>query len=194
MKNKLALGVLIVLLATPAFADGTFSLYPTYWETEDVDSAGGLGVNAAWPMGHVLDFELKASYYEELKNQPLEQVLDGDDPFSSGVTAIPLEAGLRFNLARDAEVWNPYVGAGGTYYALDSDFGNLEDEAGFYASLGSSFGNGVGAEFFAEVAHRWVEATVTDLEPLDEEDNFEGDRVDLNLDGFVANMGVAWKW
>lgn len=102
-------------------------------------------------------------------------MLQSDDAFDTGVTAIPLEAGLRFNFTRDSQAWNPYLGAGGTYYALETDFGNIDDEAGFYASLGSEFGNGVGADFF-------------------ETDGFDGSRVDLDLGGFVANMGVVWKW
>lgn len=178
------------LLAAPVVVASTVSVYGTNWDTSQADDTFGGGVTAAF--GQRLAGEVRAAYYEELTNEPLEDIFDGDSPFATGLRAIPLELGLRLDLNPSAGAFHPHLSAGGSYFALDSDFGNVDDELGYYAGAGARIGNGEGADFVAEVTHRWAEATVTDLGDLD------GDGIDddvaIDLNGFGVNVGVSWRW
>lgn len=187
----------ILLFAAPALADGNLSLYGSWWQTDDADEVAGGGVSFEWPFGEVLSWELRGTYYQELTNEPLEDLdLEGEDEGifeDSSLEAIPIETGLRIHFARDAEVWSPYLGVGGSYFSLDSDDGNLDDEFGYYAALGSQFGDGEGADFLVEVQHRWVDGVITDLGDLDD-DGIDDDDINIDLAGFVINLGVTWHW
>jgi hypothetical protein len=194
MKNVLlAATVALALVAVPANA-ASFALYATGWDAKDVDNVGGGGVNLTTPLGKAIDFEFRSAYYEELESEPFDDfLLEGESPFSeSSLKAIPIELGLRFNLNREGEVFHPYVGGGGAYYALDSDAGNLDDEIGWYLSLGSGFGNGEGMDFYADFSYRFVEGEVSDFGDLD--DDGLDDSFDIDLSGPVANVGVMWNW
>jgi hypothetical protein len=193
MKKILAVLGAVGLAAAPAAA-ATFAIYPTAWDAKDADNVGGAGVNIAWQLAPVFDFEMKASYYEQLESEPFDNyLLEGDSPFvDAGLKAIPVELGFRFNPKRDEGAWHPYLGAGGAYYALDSDSGDLDDEIGWYASAGSAFGNGRGADFYAELSYRFVEGEVSDFGDLD--DDGLDDTFDIDLSGPVGNVGVVWHW
>ena len=186
---------LTLLLASPAAAS-SFNLFGSWQDTDDVGEAAGGGVSVAFGLGQVLDLELRGTYYEELSNEPLDALFEDDDPvFEDGIQAIPIEAGLRFNLAQRG-AFNPYISAGGTYYLLDSDFGDLDDEFGWYATLGSIFGDRDGASFFLEALYRNVEGSVqVDPEDLGDIDDTEfEDEFDIDLSGFGVNLGIAWRW
>jgi hypothetical protein len=191
-------GVLLVLalaaMPLPAAA-ATFAIFGSAWDSKDADNVGGGGLSAGWGLGHVLDFQLRASYFEQLKSDPLEDYLiQGNSPFvDAGLKALPVELGVAFNIGpRDEGVWHPQLGAGVAYYVLDSDFGNLDDEFGYYASFANRFGDGHGADFYAEFTYRFVEGTVSDLGDL----NGDGisDDFDVDLGGPVGNIGVVWSW
>ena len=195
-KSALTLRLLMALVAALFVAGsasaGSIAVYPSYWDTKDAGHAGGLGVNFATPIYKALDFEARVAYYEELKDEPLDEFFSGSSPFETGLKATPLELGLRFNFARNNKVWHPWVGAGGSYYMLDTDAGNIDDEIGFYGTFGSTFGDGQGLDFYADISYRRVKGTVSDLGDLDG-DGLD-DSFDVNLDGPVANVGIVWKW
>jgi len=189
--------VLVTLALTALFAGsasaGSVAVYATWWDTSDADAVGGLGVNFAWPIGEsAVDIEARLSYYEELTNQPLDDFFSGNSPLETGLKALPVEVGVRFNFSRDNAFWHPWVGGGGAYYALDSDSGNIDDEIGFYATFGSIFGDGKGADFYTDFSYRFVKGEVSDFGDL----NGDGldDSFDVDLGGPVVNLGVVWKW
>lgn len=196
MKDSLLKGLLttlvVILLSSAPASAGAFAVYGTWWDTEDAGDAAGIGASYAWNLGEVVDLEARLAWYEELTDKPLDDFFSGNSPLETGLTVIPVEVGLRFNFARDAKFWNPWVGVGLAYYALDTDSGNIDDEVGFYATLGSTFGDGKGADFYAEVGYRFVEGEVSDLGDLDSDgldDNF-----DVKLNGPFASAGVVWRW
>ena len=192
MRKVLGIVSVLVVLTVPAMA-GEFDLYGSVWDASDADNVAGGGFGFAWPLGSVLDFSVRASFYRELESDALEIIDDLENPIEPGIKAYPVEVGLRFNFARDSEFWNPWIGAGGAYFALDtSDDGNIDDEVGFYAEFGSTFGDGEGVDFYADFTYRIVEGTITDLD-LDDDEDFD-DEADIKLDGPVANVGIAWKW
>lgn len=206
LRSALAIaGALLVLglLATPASA-GSFSLFGSYWDTDQLDEAGGGGIAAAFGItpDDRLELEFRASYYEELKSNEFDRILDqiADDdrtPFQEvGVEITPLEAGLRFNFAPEAPL-NFYIAGGGGYYLLDGSGGfEVDDEFGFYVGGGLMIGNPDGVSFLAEVIWRKIEGSVSnDPDRLDDVDDLDfNNQVDVDLDGPAANVGIIWRF
>ena len=176
--TRLVLAAAVSVLVAGSASAGSFAVYPSYWDTKDAGSVGGLGVNFTVPIYKFLDFEARASYYEELTNEPLDDFFSGNSPIQDGIRALPLEVGVRFNFLQDNKVWHPWAGIGGAYYMLDTDAGNIDDEFGYYATFGSTFGYGQGIDFYADLSYRFAEGSVTG---------------ELN-GGPVANVGIVWKW
>lgn len=193
-KSLIVLGLVALASIVPAAAGGV-AVYGTGWDAKDADNVGGVGASFGWNLGETLDLVAQAAFYQEMSSEPFEDLVDADgDAFEEGVKVIPLEVLLHFNFARDSTAWHPYIGAGGAYYALDTtDFGNIDDEFGWLAEFGSSFGDGNGADLHAAVGYRFVKGEVTDLGDLDDDGIDEGD-FDIDLSGPYANVGVVWHW
>jgi hypothetical protein len=72
---------------------------------------------------------------------------------------------------------------------LDHDRFDIDDEVGWYGSVGLDFAREGSVGFFLEGLYRTAEGEVTE----DEEDvDFE--RVTFDLDGFAANAGVVFRF
>jgi hypothetical protein len=186
------------LAASPASAAGAFNVFGSWWDTDQADKTGGGGIAFALPVGRGWGVDLRASYHEELTNEPLEALFDENDPVfqRTGLQVMPLEAGLRYNFAPGNRT-NFYLGGGGSYHVLDSDFGNVDDEVGGYALAGIDFGNPAGLSFFVEGIYRFVEATVEiDPQDLDDFDDIEGieNGVGVDLNGVGLNIGMSWRF
>lgn len=180
-KTLLFAAAALALMAGPAAATD-FSVYGAYWNTQDADEA--LGVGAKLRLGRFV--ELRGTYFSD--------VTADTDPerFDFEVSALPLEAGLRFDFGEN-ESFTPYVGGGAGYYRLDTTEGDIDDEVGYYAVLGAEFArqpSGLG--FMAEAIYRNMEATVTE-----DDDGFPDDIRDdviLRLDGLGVNAGIVWRF
>lgn len=183
-------------VALPAAA-ADFTLMGSYWDTDAAGDAGGGGVVLGMPFNETLAVELRATYYEELTDDPLENAFDSDDPVfqERGIQVLPLEVGLRYTFSPGARL-RPHVAAGGSYFLLDSDFGEIDDELGYFAALGATIGDGRGAELFVEGHWRKATAQVRlDPEDLEDVDDIDvEDRADLDLDGAGVQLGVRWKF
>ena len=192
MSKKIILPMVALSLfaAGATHAGSSFAVGGSYWDTEDADESAGGGIQFAFQMTPLLDFETRASYFRELSDEPLDQLFDGDSPFDTGLRAIPVEIGLRLNFARDAASFRPYASAGGSYYILDSEFGSLDDEYGWYAGFGTSIGGG-NVAFFAEVLYRKAEGTA-DISEIGD-DAFQ-DQLPIDLTGLGGNAGIRWNW
>ena len=164
------------LLLVPSSASATdFSIFAAYYDT-DVDETYGAGFRIAF--FDKIQLELGAAYLADLE--------DSGNIFGERVnfdaTIIPIDVGLRFNLG-DGPF---YLGAGGTYYLLDHDLGDLDDEFGWYVRIGVQFQSG----FFFDIEYREVEGT---LSIRDHDFNFVGPiNRDLDLSGPAVNVG--WKF
>lgn len=190
-----ALLLILGLAATPAAAGG-FSVLGTYWDTDAADSAAGAGLRFGIPLGQVVQLDLGANYYEELVDRPFDELGDADTPFvENGLQVTPVEAGLRFNFAQHSR-FNPYLGGGAQYLFLDSDFGDVDDEAGWYARLGTEFAQYNGNGFFVEAGYRGVEVTVeNDPEDFDDFDDIEfEEETEVDLSGAMVNLGYVWRF
>lgn len=165
-KKILSAAALTLLLAVPAPA-AELAGFGAYWSTSDAEDA--LGVGARLRAGY---FELRATYFSDV-------TADTDpEPADFEVSAVPLEAGLAYRFpVRGGTIVNPYVGAGLGYYLLDTSFGDIDDESGWYAVAGADFGGlAQGLGFLAEGMYRNVETSTFDLS------------------GFAVNAGIVWRF
>lgn len=194
--RSIAAVLLSSFVALPAMA-ADFTLLGSYWDTDAAGDAGGGGIILGMPFNETLAFELRATYYEELTDDPLENAFDSDDPVfqERGIQVLPVEAGLRYTFVPDSR-FRPHIAAGGSYFLLDSDFGEIEDELGYFAALGATIGDGDGAELFVEGHWRKATAQVRlDPEDLEDVDDVEiEDRADLDLDGAGIHLGIRWTF
>jgi hypothetical protein len=196
----------LILTAVAVFALGTgpawasdFAVFGSYLDTEDLDQSVGGGVRAGF--GNRFQLDLRATYFPDL-TEDFESFIDdpGTDPgrFQNDVEAIPLDVGLKLNFNPD-EGWNPYVGGGATYWFLDTERGEIDDEAGFYLAGGIELARATGGVgFFGEVIYRDVEATVNrDPDDFDDLDDVEFDAIrrrDLDVGGIGVNAGLIWRF
>lgn len=201
MKNYHAvvgLGALaLAIVAAPSQATD-FTLMGSYWETDAAGDTAGGGVITGIPVNDMFAFELRATYFEELSDDPFDNIFDSDDPVfqDKGIRVLPLEVGVRFTFAPDAAMFRPHLAGGLSYFLLDSDFGNVSDELGYYAGLGATIGDGSGADFFIEATYRTATAQVEiDPEDLGDIDDIDiEDEADLDIDGIGLNLGIRWSF
>jgi hypothetical protein len=201
MRNSIvgAVVALAVVAAVPASAD--VKLFGAYQDTDSRDDTAGGGVSLGIPLAPVADIELRGSYLQKLEDDPLDGAFDNNEQvFTPGdIEIIPLDLGVRFNFTDNERGMNPYINGGASYFLLDSDRRgvNVDDEVGYFAGVGSNFGDDEGLSFFIEGVYRKVEATVeSDPNALEDIDDLEGfhNNVDIDLDGFGANAGVRFGW
>lgn len=189
----------LALAAAPASA-ANFSIFGSYWDTADVGGTGGGGIELAFPIAGAFGLELRGTYYQELSDAPVDALFDNNDPVfrKVGIQAIPAEVGARFTFPVAGGSWEPWVSAGASYMFLDvsNSTVKVDDETGWYASLGSRFGNPDGLGFMAEVLYRNSRATVKrDPNSVDDLDDIHlRDRARIDLDGAAVNAGINWRF
>ena len=138
------------------------------------DSSWGGGARMGFSFVKFLELEFHGTEYPRFKSEVGLQNID--------VKALPVDGGLRFNFLPTAP-FNPYVGAGASYYFLDSNQGSIDNQTGWYGEAGLDIG-GKNARFFAEVMWRKMDTTIS-LSSFD---------TDAKFDGVVGNAGVTWRW
>lgn len=189
-----AAALILAAGAVPASA-GSFALFGSYWDTDAIGETAGGGIQFGIPLGGAgLELDFRGTYYPDL-TEDFEGLIEGDDTVEIEVEAVPVDVGVSYYFGNQNV--QPYVGGGATYYILDIDRGELDDEYGFYGKGGILFGSGPnGANFFVEAMYRDVDGTV-DSEPEDFDDLDDVDFVDnvtLDLSGFSASIGVMWRF
>jgi hypothetical protein len=169
----------LVLLAGPAKA-ADVGVFGSYWDTKDADQ--GYGAGAKVDFARFL--ELRASYFSDVtSNNPVP----GRGDFK--VRVVPLEGGLVYKFAPN-ERFTPYLGAGASYLLLDTNRGNIDNELGWYAVGGADIKTDHGFGVMLEAIYRSVDSTIRDRGT----DTTVDTRVDLQLRGFGANVGLVWSF
>jgi hypothetical protein len=180
------LGLAAFCSVAPAAA-GDLGIFGSYWDTDELGETAGGGIRWAFGDG-VFRFELRGAYFPDL-SEDFDQLIEDND-LETGtfeVEAIVPEAGFTFNLAPESR-FQPYLGAGGSYYLLDTNVFELDDEYGYYGLFGFQVGGGGdGPAFFAEGLYRWVDGTVEGGDLI--EDDFE-----IDLEGYAINAGVLFRF
>ena len=197
----LALSLALVLLAPAASFAAGFTLFGSYWDTDQLGDTAGAGIVFGIPVGGNFDLDLRASYYEELEDQSFDAFLDDvfDDDrnplVANSLEVTPLEIGLKYNF-NPGEVVNFYLGGGGGYYLLDNSRFDVDDEFGYYAVVGFTAGDPDGTAFVLEGVYRKVEGSVVnDPSSLDDVDDLDfNNAVDVDLDGIALNAGVIFRF
>jgi len=167
------------LLAQPAKAVD-FGVFGAYQDTKDLDSGYGAGVK--------LDFArfitLRATYFGDVT---------ANDRLPSGnefkIRVVPLEAGLQYKFQPDAN-FSPYLGGGASYFLLDTNRGNIDDELGWFAVAGADIKTQHSFGITLEAIYRSVDTTVRD----NGNSTTLSDKVNLQLRGFGANAGLVWHF
>lgn len=197
MKKVLGLLLALAILApaSPALAQG-FEIFGSYWNTTDFDDTFGGGVGLGIPFGEAgLGLKLRATYYQELTDEPFEGLFDDDEPFfeDESLELLPVDVGLSYSFAR-GETFSPSIAAGASYFFIDTtrEGIDVDDELGYFVSLGTQIGNREGVNFFVEGLYRSTEATFQRQRRRNNVDLVE--EVALDLDGFAVNAGLAWRW
>jgi hypothetical protein len=153
----------ILLSASPALASG-FSVFGSYADTTDAGDTFGGGVGVSFPLGGGgLGLDLRATCYQEVTDEGADAIFDDDEELfeEDSLEILPIDAGLRYQFNSDGPV-NPWIGGGFSYFLLDTTRQGLDvdDETGYYVSVGSRFGDPHGVGFFAETLYRSTEATL----------------------------------
>jgi outer membrane protein W len=172
-KRVLTAFALVALASTPILA-GSFGVYGSYWDSDQADNSSGGGARLGFNFTKRIELDLHGTYYPKFTTDVGGQSVE--------VKAKPVDGGLRFNLLPGGPL-NPYVGAGATYYFLDSDQGSIQSKTGVYGQAGLEFGSG-SSHFFVEALWRKLETHLS-LASFDTKTRF---------DGFAANAGFAWRW
>jgi outer membrane protein with beta-barrel domain len=176
-KTILCMVAAAALLAGRPASAADFTLYGAYQDTKDADQ--GLGIGGKLRFGIV---ELRATYFDDVTSDT------GPRDFELRMT--PFEAGLAFKFAQNDSV-SPYVGGGAGYYFLKTNRGNVDDEVGYYAVLGTDFTRPSGLGFNIEGIYRSMEATVTDRSLTNPA--FQ-DKTKIQLGGLGVQGGLVWKF
>jgi len=178
-RTILGLTAVLCLLLTPASHAGDFSLFGTYYDTDDYDEAVGVGGRVAF--FDAVQLELAASYFDEFGSDFSFDLDDlGIQVVELDLEVIPIDAGLRFNFGSSPL----YLAGGGTYFLLASDSGSVDDEFGYYARLGAQWDH-----LFLEGGYRDVDGTI---ESIDLDELGANDSVAFDLTGWFASLG--WRF
>ena len=167
------------LLGGPAKATD-FGIFGAYQDTQDAGHGYGGGVK--------LDFArfitLRATYLGDITSGT--RFSDSND---LKLRVLPLEAGLQYKFQPDAN-FSPYLGGGASYFLLDTNRGNIDDELGWFAVAGADIKTQHSFGITLEAIYRSVDTTVRD----NGNSTTLSDKVNLQLRGFGANAGLVWHF
>jgi hypothetical protein len=198
MKRQLVpvFALALLLAAVPAHASD-FSLFGSWADTDALGDSYGGGAKLDFTFGGTVGLEFRGTYYPDL-GEDFGELIDDDDPvFDFEAEAIPVDVGVTLQFGSGK---NFFISGGGTYWFLDSNLGEIDDEVGWYAAAGFKSGNPAGGVgFFVEGIYRDVDGTVdTDLDEIDDIDDIDdidrAEHVGLDLSGVGVNAGVVFRF
>lgn len=176
MKRMLTVLAGLLLIGASAQAGG-LGVFGSYWDPDEGDDTWGVG--ARWRGGiDTFYFGLRGTYYDDV-----EDVLPVVD-----FEVIPVDASVGVQTDVNDEV-QLYAGAGVTYYFLDADNADLDDEVGWFLEAGAELRVGPRMAIFGEVLWRSVEGTVEG----DDLGEIDTNKVDIDLDGITVNVGLVFR-
>ena len=182
----------LVLTAAPAAA-GELAVYGSYWDTSDLAESAGVGVKLGLGSG-LLGFEARLGYYPDLTEEFRDVVDEAfEDDLDFEVEVRPIDLGITLNFAQSEPI-QPFLVGGGSYYLIDTNVLDVDDEFGYYVGGGLRVG-GDSFGFYAEALYRQIEGSIDGEidEPGDLNDVFVDD-FDLDLSGVNVNAGVSWRF
>ncbi len=204
MRKTLSSVVTVVALlaaSTSPAAAVDFGIFGSYWDSDDLGGAFGLGGRIWVDINDDLDFEVSAQWLEEFEDNStlLEPTPLPAFVFSAmtEVEAIPVDLGLTYSFGDEGQGF--FIGGGGTWASLDGEIvitdpslpggiielGGVDDEFGWYAKLGYE-----AHDLFVDLLYRDLSATVEGLAAVP----LAGipSKIDIDLSGFQVNLG--WRF
>lgn len=172
--RKLAIAVLgLALSSATAQAEG-LGLFGSIWTPDVGDKTLGVGLKLREGPGH---FYLggRATYYNRVE----------DAIGTTDLRVIPVDVTVGLQ-AEPLEEVNIYGGGGVSYFFLDAYDGSEEDEVGWLLEAGAELTITKHLSVFAEILWREIEGTHDD-------GDIDLDRVDIDLDGPVINLGIVLR-
>lgn len=157
------------------YAEG-IGVFGSYWDPADGDQTLGVGVRARGGAGPVY-FEVRGTFFED--------ITEDNAFFHNNLQVIPIDVGIGLQL-QVTDLLEIYGGGGVTYYFVDSDYGKVDNEVGYYLQAGTELAVNEGFGVFAEAVWRRVEAS------LGNENQVEDSKVDLK--GMSVNLGLVFRW
>jgi hypothetical protein len=178
MKKMIIVFVLsgLVFLSAGALHAEGLGIFGSLWDPSDGDETFGAGVRARGGAG-LIYFEVRGTYFQD--------ITDDQGLISNDLQVVPVDLGLGLQM-RPNESIEIYGGGGGTYYFMDSEYGNVDDEVGYYLQAGVELGVSEGVGLFAEAVWRHVEGSV------DNGSQLEDSKIDLK--GMAINIGLVFNW
>ena len=165
----MALSMLLVG-ASLSYGSG-LGVFVSQWDPDEEGLDSTTGGGAKLSFGDTFGLELRGSYY--------------DDDI---LTLIPADVGLFLSLPIGDSPLTIYAQGGATWYFLDSDAGDVDDEAGWYAGGGLELELANGIALFAEAQYRKLEYTALDDSADDLEEN------DVDIKALTYAGGLLFKF
>ncbi|HEV8337533.1 MAG TPA: outer membrane beta-barrel protein [Candidatus Polarisedimenticolia bacterium] len=164
----------LALFSAPTWA-GSFGVYGAYWGAEDAANSWGAGARVGFNFAPWVELEFHGTYFPDFHAR-------GNTIPDTDVRAIPVDGGIKFNLLSDKFV-NPYVGGGVSYYFLNSDVGNIDNDTGIYGEVGVDIGKD-NTRFFAEALWRQLETPIS----------FGSFDDNIDFGGIDWHAGAVFRW
>lgn len=160
--RKLALLVTLIMGAAAVTHAIDLGVFGSHWNPDEGDEAIGVGGSIHFEF---LPLELRATLFPDTTIRGVGDSL-----------LLPLDLGLALNLTRSQKV-DVYAGAGVSYYIVDTDHGDPDNEIGWYVLGRLEVPTDMGVNVFCDVMYRSVEL----------------DDVDVDLGGVCINLGLIFR-
>lgn len=141
------------------------------WDPDEGEDSDGVGGKLSLDLGEAVGIELRGTYFDE-----------------DALTVIPADAGLVLKIPLAEDAITLFGSGGATWYFLDSDAGDVDDEVGWYAGGGLEIRITDGLSIFAEAHYRSLEYTATDDDPEELED------LDVDVTAMTYSAGLMLTW
>jgi opacity protein-like surface antigen len=159
-----------VMGASLSYGSG-LGVFVSQWDPDEdgLDSTTGGGAKLAF--GDTFGLELRGSYFDD-----------------DALTLIPADIGLFVAIPLGESPLTIYAQGGATWYFLDSDAGDVDDEVGWYAGGGLELTLADNIALFAEAQYRKLEYTATDDSADDLEEN------DVDVKALTYSGGLLFRF
>jgi hypothetical protein len=178
----MVVALMCACVTLPASAESNYALFLQYYDGSDTESSFGGGLKADWLIGEsAWGVETRLTYMGDLgvDTAPYEEIVGDLD-----LMALPVDLGLNYHFMENKNLW---LGAGLTYAFLDVNNGSVDDEWGWYGTLGYQTGEpGGNWSFFAEAVYRQIQGDVNT--------GFDLDTFDTSLNGLGLGAGIAYRF
>lgn len=177
--KKLAAAIMALALCS-GFAYGSgLGFFVSQWSPKDGDDTIGGGAKLEFG-GDPLALEIRGSYFET----DVTGTADADE----SITLIPADLGLLVSVPVGNSPITLHAMGGATWYFLDSDTVELDDEAGWYAGGGLRIAFNDSLALFAEAQYRSLEYTAAEDDVNELEEN------DVDFSAMTYNGGLILTW